>query len=602
MSNEFEKMMRDAERRARGLPPPKRTPSSLTTAKPPRNQIMQSTCGWETAFEEPPPSVGQLIRLIRSFHGLELMESLCHLSFLYHHRRNQGRLLDAPKGCYDEKSFAKLQRAFTRGDTAWVSRATILYLQQLVLRFGNFKAGKPVKGDLHGVGRIILAASEHSEGKETRELARRHKDLATDESRMAFGGYFFSNFYLNRLDELVQKLGRYWACFHRYPIEIGLPASFAADIASVAGVNAEDYLATTFMLLSHYIKDDKDFDGFMANPENFILRPAYFEKLPPATREKVGRVLETLASPRDDFRKLLRKRKSPKSGYQSSVLFDKPLLSVDGSVIPFDIGFLADQASNGLESRVRVGLRKTDKAAHGSFSKSWGQIIERHARGLIEYHLGDAHGKRLFYETDQKPDTSPRTDFVIRDGSDLAFIEVSKSGVPPMASLSLSWPEINSSIEKVLFQTADGNKGKALQISQAIENFRSGKLQIGGIDPKEIKRIFPVLVLEHGIPQLPPVTGYLRDQISKRTSLGAHAEPVEFWDLQELELVAPLMKAGITDIIARKQAGSFAHFPLKNFIAADMQQTERSGYMFQLFEQARDDIERHLFGDKVGGE
>lgn len=505
-----------------------------------------------------------------------------------------------PERCYDARSLRKLKQITSEGATAYASQGTILFLQQLVLRFGNFTATKLVQEDLYGLGRLVLAGAEYSEGKSTSDMIRQHGDLATEESRLAFGGYFFTNYYFNRRNIPLHELGRYWAFFHRYPKELALPPSFEADISSVLGVKAEDYLATAFLLFARYTNPKQMVDGFFANPVDFVLRPEYFDKLSSAFRPKADAVLKMLSMSVNDFRQILRQRKAPQSGYQCNSVFDYPMLSANGCYIPLDIGFLTAQAAYGLEAKVSVSLRRNNRKAYDMFSQSWGKIVEQHVRNLAMFHFGNDNRERIFFEEDQRSQTSSHPDFVIRDGSDLAFYEISKSGVPPMKALSLSWKTINESIEKVLFATEDGKKGKAFQLAQSIENFKNGKLQIGNIDPKHIKRIFPVLVLEHGIPQFPPISAILRNQIAKRTSLGDAAKLFEFWDIQEFELAAPLLNQGITKLLAEKHSGEFATYPFKNFIAATRPNSPRSEYMVQLFEKGCDEMKELLFNQECG--
>jgi hypothetical protein len=117
-----------------------------------------------------------------------------------------------------------------------------------------------------------------------------------------------------------------------------------------------------------------------------------------------------------------------------------------------------------------------------------------------------------------------------------------------------------------------------------------------------ITRIFPILVLEHGIPQIPLVTTPLRKQIADQTGLIDEAERFEFWDLEELEIAAPYLTSGLAALIHEKHSAGLADYPFKNFMSEKNKHSELSGYVVQLYDSTGSEIQRLLFGDRKVGE
>jgi hypothetical protein len=137
-------------------------------------------------------------------------------------------------------------------------------------------------------------------------------------------------------------------------------------------------------------------------------------------------------------------------------------------------------------------------------------------------------------------------------------------------------------------------------MASAIERFRKGELVIPGIDPKTIKRIYPVLVLERGIPQIPLIVDALREEVRDKTKM-LEANYFEFWDIDELELAAPLFKDRISDLIEEKHQSGFGAFPLNNFISRKPTRY-RSDYVQELWRVSGDEVQELLFpGQRKNG-
>jgi hypothetical protein len=141
-------------------------------------------------------------------------------------------------------------------------------------------------------------------------------------------------------------------------------------------------------------------------------------------------------------------------------------------------------------------------------------------------------------------------DFIVIDAESAVFIEATVSAVPMLKVLSADWFAQKKSLDEILFSTKKGSLGKAYKIAEAIRKFKSGQQKIPGINPKLIKKIYPVLLLERGFPQIPPIIGELRAEIFEKTQM-TEANYFEIWDVEEFEGCQTVFKSSISEFIER---------------------------------------------------
>lgn len=578
MNRNFREELKRREEWARKLVPrraPKKTPRPMASA----DQMLRTFVQWSDAYDDKPPSFLHLIRLIRSISTYDLVEVLARINLVYYHNQTEGKVTPIPAEFFPSGVAERIVKKHQGNPTVFVPRSSLLYLQMLVLRFGNNKERSLPTEHLHTLGKILLGAANFSEGPETGKIAL---------SGEAIKGYLYSNFLLNRTKDLAAVIGRYWHFITHYSVALRPHFDVGGKISKAIGHPSDLEAALVFGLISYYLsKSPREYEK---DPRAFLTPFSYFDSTTTPEISSNGRdLLNTLSRTQAQFASYLQNQNHPKSAYDCRSIFDTPYFRINEVVLPLDISFLAEQASIGLYFRAYTAMRKT--GTHAQLAEAWGRVFEHHIKQLLEHEMPGMLGKRLFCESLHGFENC---DFIIRDGQTLVFLEATIASVPPLRSLSGDWAQIKESIDTILFEREQGAPGKAFQMASAVERFKKGELKLPGVDPQLIKRIIPVLVTEHGIPQIPTIVDALREEIHQKTKM-TEASSFEFWDIDELELASSLFKDSISEVIDRKHAGQYLNFPMKNFISAAVPSLRRSTYLTKLWETAANDIEKALF-------
>lgn len=541
--------------------------------------MLRTFVQWSDAYDDPPPTFLQLIRLIRTLSGYDLVEVLARINIVYYHNQTDGKVTPIPVEFFPPGVAERIIKIHRGNPTVFVPRSSLLYLQMLVLRFGNYKERALPRDNKLTIGKILLGAANFSEGPDTGKIALRGTALK---------GYLYSNFLLNRTKDLAAVIGRYWHFLTHYSAALRPHFDVGDKISKAIGHPSDRETALIFGLISHYLaKTPREYEK---NPHAFLTPYSYFDATTTPAIAGAGRaLLDTLSRTQPTFATYLREQKHPKSAYDCRAIFDTPYFRVNDVVLPLDISFLGDQASLGLYFRAYTELRKTN--AHQPLAEAWGRVFEYHISQLLEYEMPGMLGKRLFCESLHGFENC---DFIVRDGQTLVFMEATIAGVPALRSLSGNWKRIKESMDTILFTREQGALGKAFQMATAVERFKKGELKLPGVDPNYIKRIIPVLITEHGIPQIPTIVDELRGEIRQKTGM-AEASSFEFWDIDELELASSQFKNSISDLIEKKHLGDYRNFPMKNFISTSVPTARRSIYMTKLWNAAATEIEHTLF-------
>jgi hypothetical protein len=383
---------------------------------------MRTYVQWDDAFEEPTPTLFQLIRLIRGFNSTDLLEVFSKQGLLYQYRVGKGEPIQVPRGLFTQEVAERIIRKHNGRPSQFFSRATILFAQLLILRFGNPKSHRQTKEDIPTFSKILLACSSLAEGPLAAGVTAENIDASM--------GYLFGNFLLNKGHDLASKMGRHWAFLTKY--SRALPQHNVADqIADALGERPELQAALVFGLLGRYIYDDETLAKLTTEPANFLTALTYFDGMPKEIAASGRTLIGTISGDQARHRECLRRGKHPRSAYDCRTIFDMPLLRVGEVLFPLDTSLLAEQYSSGQYARAYTALAPSRK--HTRLADSWGKLFEHHIAELLKSSLPGALGKRLFIESEHG---FYNVDFIIRDGESLVFLEATISGVPALRALS----------------------------------------------------------------------------------------------------------------------------------------------------------------------
>lgn len=553
-------------------------PLPRTPNKPVMYSYVREYATWKGVCGEAAPSFETMMLELKEFNAMDLLQTLSKISFVSQYEFGfKGEMLSLG---YFPEFFDKdvIQRLSQRRDISkiYLARSQILFLQLMTLLYSREEGGKAVTEDFLGVGRLLLLSGSYCEGG---GVTDEQGGAGLDEIK----GNFVRNIVFNASEQLRFKLPRYWHIVTQiqkevqdiYPKEV---FPFDTTIKEATGVAPQDICVYTLAILSNYFKD---WEEISKDPRKFIIGPDYFRNIITEKRTGASRRMQSLSRSYAEFRAEL-SDPIKTGGYNPGPIFKTPLyrLSNDNCFL-LDLKSLVDNCTEG------VFWMAFDKTQPGSIERSglrgyWGRLFERYVHHiLLSYFPKTFLAPRLFVGDEEK---FCGVDFIVIDPESAIFIEVTNSSVPTFKLLGANWTEQKKSLDYVLFKTQDGKEGKAFKIANAIKEFRAGRLSLRGINPKTIKKIYPVLVMEHGFPQFPPITSEIRKEIAAKTGM-SEAEYFEIWDIEELEACQSVFRQGLSAFIEQKHGGEYAEWPMQNFLSA-MKVDTSNDYTTKIFEDA----------------
>ncbi len=595
---EFDRKLAKAKREALKLGPV--LPGQLVVpgvglpAKDPRDMIKTYLTWQEVYPSSPPPTLDELLGMVRQFNCSDILQSLAKLNIVFSRVYRGGAKLPVElfKSLFEADAFQRIVDAKTSRDAVIPYRPAIIFLEKLALLHALAEGGETVATKPLDFGKLIIGATEHAEGPHFADA--RLESAADAEKKEILAGTFFRNLIFNGMEDFSNQVARYWAMLTLYPpgIKEQLPDEFFdldTFFLTETGMEPELYLMFAFSIFGHYIRPGPA--DVLTDAANFPIGATYLKNIRPELHEKAARFMGIFTRDRPTFRDALAMERpiANAGGYDARFIFESPLYKAETGVhFPLDLDLLGDQATKGLYWKAFDLLRISRRDQYLRFKTWWGRLFEWHIRSVLESYLPGKSklDKRLYVEGE---DGFNGADFVIHDGDGIVVIEATTSGVPLTKIVDGAGKDIFSSLEKFLFETEHGDKGKVVQLADFIEGFKTGRNRVGDIDPAAIRTICPVIISEQGFPQIHPFVGFIRDDASKRTSLGKLAERLEFWDCEELELMGAVIKSGASAAILDKHSSGWGSFPMKNYLNWKNAASD-SGLMRDLF---------HSFADKV---
>lgn len=559
----------------------------------PAEMITRTFVNWDDVYpQKPVPSLDEVGVSISHIDRGDLLQVLSRMNFIRHALyASEGAFPDTQllAQFYSREALTKLvELERTRGSLP-LSRAMLTMLQSICLSHCSAHDGIPALQTPEVIGDALLACGSHCEG--TRALNDPGTNLDTEQVRELVFGTMYRNYEFNVVDRVAWTLTRYWVMLAECQLEI--PKNDSYDLNSAVelacGVTWQAHLAYGFTCLGFYTVENPN-KLLSENPHKFLFSESIFAKTKsaPAASKFLAQVAKTI-----DSLSAERVAAKPASIYDFNWLFKTPLIRLPGNAFyPLDLASLASRITSGVYWEVHQNLLRTPEFSR--FKTYWGRVFEAYVGRLLKEFLPTVPGlkKRLWVEHEDGFEGG--VDFIILDGADAAFIQVTTEHIPINITLSGDWAEIKKSIRKLLIER-EGKPGKAHRLGTAIQRFRDGSLRLNGINQRDVRRIFPILVMEHGLAQIPGITGEIRDLVAKETAMGELANFLEFWDIEEVELAENLFREGITRFIADKHSSVHEEASLKNFIHYKKLPAE-GAYMQAAYHKVTRGIKEVLFG------
>lgn len=599
IAKEMQRAKAEALKLAPFLPGRLVIPKSAAPADP-RN-IIKPYLMWQDVYPSTPaPSLDELKAAVSRFNCSDLLQSLSKLNVIFSRIYRGGEKLPADllRSFFEPDAFKIILDAKLQNEAIVPYRPGVVFLQKLTLAHARAMGGETVDTAPLEFGRLLMGATQHAEG--LRFATARAPEAPEENKNEILASSFFRNLMFNSQEYLGNQVSRYWAMLVLYPevLKTQFPDEFfdmKRFFEEETRLDPELYLMFAFSVFGHYVRPGPA--DVLHDPRRYPIGETFFGQILPALQAKARLFMDLFSRTRDNFQASISKERPANNagGYDARFIFETPLYkSESGLFFPLDLDILGQQATSGLYWKAHGLLRGKKGTDYFRFKTWWGRLFEWHIRCVLESYLPGKSTltKRLYIE---REDGFEGADFVIHDGAGLVVIEVTTSGIPLMKIVDGAGKDIFDSLDRILFETEQGNPGKAVKLANFIDGFQAGRIRIGDIDPKSIKYICPVFITEQGFPQVNPLISIVRNEVAKRTKMGELAQRLEFWDAEEIESMEHAIKSGISAAIVSKHKEGMGGFPMKNYLHSKQALTN-SMYSANNFGQFADKIHRTLFG------
>ena len=267
----------------------------------------------------------------------------------------------------------------------------------------------------------------------------------------------------------------------------------------------------------------------LADPEALILRDTYFQHSTISSK-LVAQFLSKVAIPETEFAaKIAESVKRP--GDDLTVIQQFPIIEiVPQRFLCIDPGFLVEKSGRGFYWALFSELSNAEKTKLPGF---WGKLFESYVNFIIK-RCYTAGGR--FIPAPRFANGDPSFDACLLEGRDLIVFEHKSSVLRADAKYAGDVEKLRSELNAKFVEGEENERKGVAQLNHNLCRFLSGEL-LGELDPKDISRIYPVLVCLEGSMTAPYVAQYLRDKFK------------EIYPRKKfLQVVTPLFTLGITDV------------------------------------------------------
>lgn len=327
-----------------------------------------------------------------------------------------------------------------------------------------------------------------------------------------------------------------------------------------------------------------------------IDRNTYFKKTK-IPEDKYNRFLDYITISKDEFVSKHRGKYSKDFGPLNdfNILRNKPLIAINkNQSVSINFQWLYEILGEGVFWIINDLLGKGNNE---SFRTFFGELYQIYFSNIFQrIYPTDGLQKRAFY--DVLYDNGKRSsDAILYYPGTLVLFEAK------WPTLRMDQTMIPGDLEAFNYDCDNIIVHAAKQLDRNINDFKTGRLPLEGIDPSDIHTFYPIIVTARPFPVGLLLTQYILDRVKQAGFLcsSKNIRTLEIITIEELEYLEPLIKSGKTfpDILNRKQASSYyAELPMKwhiykNEITDSI--IPHNEYIEALFTELSDNIRKELF-------
>lgn len=520
---------------------------------------------------------------MKEFDFYDSLQALAKLNYLLsdgYYKRDPGELI------FVRQLFSGIPRQ--RLENLWYMGRKLFFRQQLLslikvdIMQNDLKTKKKLVGkDLSSFSKLIFRVTDFTEIDCQR---KEDKCKIKKEKNDVWLGSFIRNIKFNSSQQFRFTLPRYWTiyfdCLERARKKFPKEAfPIVLEFKKATGLNLELFMFLGFGILGHYLKSDKSI--LIKKPGEFLISNQFFKNLVPAVKNQANKIFSAISSTKRGFIKSFnyedRRTGAFYVGFQP--IWRKPLFKLNkDAYFLLDIRYLEETMTSGIYAQINDYLldrerclskseQKYIKDKRNKLNAFVGRGFEIYVNDLFHRLYNKRLTKVLYSEIDG--DETGGVDFIIYYPDTLLFIEVTTSSLRHNTILTADLKKIEEEIKTIFFSgMGRKSKGKIFQLDTAISMFIKGKLQKLNIDPKSIKNIYPVLILEKGLPDIPPMPDRYRTYFREKRLLQGYENNFQFIGIEELEIIETLVNKGNTlpSILEERQKSVYKDLPFKNYL------------------------------------
>lgn len=422
---------------------------------------------------------------------------------------------------------------------------SILRLMSVAIFYCNPRAGRAftMDQDFHLLGRLLLAINDEflQHGREISEQ-KNWSELTLKEKCEILGPVFLPQDALPHGLNFSRSLPRYQQLYQELPYVIRQEGSYtgelidvSGEIEQITGVTYDEYLAIGLGFLTRWYGKKLDEVNTVRGP---IYLSAWFSKTkfePNHFRILSRLFISDIETWKNEYIESMRFFADPLYNHLPFQKF--PLLKTHGDLIfCLHPDYLISKMTSGIlwPLSERYRFQKRESRMDDVF-RSLGFVFERYIQNILESIYSNEMNRLHIMRRNNK---IKLPDFVIIYNNALIVIESKTSRIPLQKKFGASMDDFLKTFQE-RYLLLDGAK----QIDSWISAFKNGDYYIEGVNPKNITRFYPILLSLDSIPRNPALIR-LYDDILKSDALlqGSHIAPLEIIDIEEMEMLEPLLK------------------------------------------------------------
>lgn len=318
------------------------------------------------------------------------------------------------------------------------------------------------------------------------------------------------------------------------------------------------------------------------------------------------RIFNSFCTSLDDARKEISKYSIDSDDFKYNYVYFKkfPLMEFKKDYFsPINLRFLKDKVTSGIYWVLFDHIKnKYGDDGVNQYTSYFGDIFAHYICEIFGriYPRRPSLTNVLFQEQKYSKDGEEykSSDLMIFYYDKAIFIEIKSS------CLRISKTAIMGDLKSFQEDLDDKIVKGARQLDRVIKDFKLGHLKINNINPKTIKKYYPVIITLESFPQLFVIWEMINEIMNKNNYLqGNDYAQLQIIDCEEMEILEPLIADGFSfvDIIDEKiNDKSAKNIPMKNFLhyGKFRKHLKRNDYLVKEFSEFAKKAREYLFGNK----